>query len=181
MKQVKEVPITSEEAFDHFAQLYLRYIQIMRKLEDCYDQIVHPQKRRDVKVALDIVMARICQIKAELYKFGADGRRIDYVNLDKLLPTVNLSPHEAEIIVPRCVYFCVSVTMAMACDRQHWSSTAFCLELASVPLLSVSVSVSVSVSSSVSVCLSLCKSQLINCFSRSSALLRTDISENEIW
>lgn len=39
------------EAFQHFACLYIKYIQIYRRLEMCYDAIVHPQKRIDVKVA----------------------------------------------------------------------------------------------------------------------------------
>jgi hypothetical protein len=53
--QPEPKPITQEEAFQHFAYLYVRYIQVFRKLEDCYDQCVHPQKRRDIKLSLDTV------------------------------------------------------------------------------------------------------------------------------
>lgn len=38
------------EAFQHFACLYIKYIQIYKRLEMCYDAMVHPQKRIDVKV-----------------------------------------------------------------------------------------------------------------------------------
>lgn len=38
------------EAFQHFACLYIKYLQIFKKLEMCYDAMVHPQKRTDVKV-----------------------------------------------------------------------------------------------------------------------------------
>ena len=31
-----------EEKFSHYAVLYIKYIEIYRKLEECYDQIVHP-------------------------------------------------------------------------------------------------------------------------------------------
>lgn len=46
---MQDKEISYEFAFQHFACLYIRYLQIFRKLEDCYDQIVHPQKRRDIK------------------------------------------------------------------------------------------------------------------------------------
>jgi hypothetical protein len=31
-----------DEVFQHLACLYIKYIDIHRKLEECYDQIVHP-------------------------------------------------------------------------------------------------------------------------------------------
>ena len=31
-----------EERFSHFAVLYIKYIEIYRRLEECYDQMVHP-------------------------------------------------------------------------------------------------------------------------------------------
>ena len=52
--------ITTEEAYVHFAVLYIKYIQVLRKLTDCYDQIVHPQKRIDIRNALDTVCPLNC-------------------------------------------------------------------------------------------------------------------------
>lgn len=40
-------------AFQLLATMYIKYIQIFRKLENCYDQIVHPQKRRVLRHMLD--------------------------------------------------------------------------------------------------------------------------------
>ncbi len=37
-------------SFQHFAVLYVKYINIYRKLEDTYDQIINPQKRAFIKV-----------------------------------------------------------------------------------------------------------------------------------
>lgn len=31
-----------DEVFQYFASLYIKYIQIYKKLEECYDQMVHP-------------------------------------------------------------------------------------------------------------------------------------------
>ena len=40
-------------AFQLLATMYIKYIQIFRRLENCYDQIVHPQKRRVLRHVLD--------------------------------------------------------------------------------------------------------------------------------
>ncbi|CAH8546120.1 unnamed protein product [Heterobilharzia americana] len=40
-------------AFQTLATFYIKYIQIFRNLERCYDQVVHPQKRRLLRILLD--------------------------------------------------------------------------------------------------------------------------------
>ena len=45
-------------AFHKVATMYIKYIQIFRKLEECYDQVVHPQKRRPIRHILDGTMGR---------------------------------------------------------------------------------------------------------------------------
>ena len=58
------VPKDKDSAFQHLAVLYIRYIGIFRKLEECYDQTIHPQKRRLLKRVLEAVMARLIEVKA---------------------------------------------------------------------------------------------------------------------
>ena len=112
-----EQKIERNDAWLHFACLYVRYIQIFRELEDCYDQIVHPQKRADLKIVLDVVMARLCQVKQELYRFTPEGNvylkksdkeqwciarsQGDYLILDELILDLKLSPDKLEIPIPR--------------------------------------------------------------------------------
>lgn len=36
---------TDYEWFYYYSHLYIRYIDIYKRLEDCYDQMSHPQKR----------------------------------------------------------------------------------------------------------------------------------------
>ena len=48
-KPVIDNPWTEPEVFEHLGKLYVKYIHIYKKLEECYDQIVHPQKRKDIK------------------------------------------------------------------------------------------------------------------------------------
>ena len=100
-KPLPEKSITWDDAFQHFACLYLRYLSIYRKLEDCYDQMIHPQKRQDLKFILEVVMARITQVKAQCVKFGPDGRATDYLNLENYLLDLKLGPEALEIPIPR--------------------------------------------------------------------------------
>ena len=38
--------------------MYIQYISTFHKLEECYDQVVHPQKRRLIRHVLDGTMGR---------------------------------------------------------------------------------------------------------------------------
>ena len=51
------------EWFQFYGTLYIKYIEIYRKLEDCYDQLTHPQKRQLLKEMLTNTMIRMCEIK----------------------------------------------------------------------------------------------------------------------
>ena len=51
--------MSPQKAFDHFASLYIKYLQNFKKLEACYDGMVHPQKRILIKEILVTVMTRI--------------------------------------------------------------------------------------------------------------------------
>ena len=52
-------PTSIAQAFQHFACLYIKYLQIFRKLERCYDGMVHPQKRLAVLKVLELVMQSV--------------------------------------------------------------------------------------------------------------------------
>ena len=52
--------------FQYHASLYIKYVDIARKLEECYDQIVQPQKRQFIKKTLECTLSRICDIKKTL-------------------------------------------------------------------------------------------------------------------
>ena len=51
------------EWFGFYANLYIKYISCYKKLEDTYDQMLHPQKKKLVKQMLENVMVRLCEIK----------------------------------------------------------------------------------------------------------------------
>ena len=111
----QKVQVTPLEAFQHFACLYIKYMQIFRKLEECYHGMVHPQKRIDVKLVLQRVMAHVVQLKLQLVKWnppnpdlippGAKAASFpfpwEYVNLDDILVDLKLPPETLEVPVPR--------------------------------------------------------------------------------
>ena len=82
------------------ACLYIKYIDIYRKLEECYDQMVHPQKRIFIKIALECSIVRICEMKKDLVLFNPRPGSI-YVHLDQLLFDLKYDPSIIEIPVPR--------------------------------------------------------------------------------
>jgi len=48
---------------NHYTAQYARYLIIYRKLEECYDQILQPQKREDVRQVLEATIGRMLEIK----------------------------------------------------------------------------------------------------------------------
>jgi hypothetical protein len=82
------------------ACLYIKYIDIYRKLENCYDQIVHPQKRIFIKRVLESTICRICEMKKDLCLFNPRPKSL-YVHLDQLLFDLKYDPSIIEIPVPR--------------------------------------------------------------------------------
>lgn len=53
---------SQDKLFAHFAKMYIRYIEIFRKLEECYDQMLHPQKRQLIKRILETTIIRVCEL-----------------------------------------------------------------------------------------------------------------------
>ena len=74
-------PWKNEEFFTHYGHLYIKYISVYHKLEECYDQMVHPQKRSAIKPVLESTIARICEVKKLLVSLNPRGNSI-YVHLD---------------------------------------------------------------------------------------------------
>lgn len=90
----------TDEVFQHLASLYVKYIEIYRKLEECYDQMVHPQKRIFIKRILESTICRICEVKKDLVLFNPRPASM-YVHLDQLLFDLKYDPSIIEIPVPR--------------------------------------------------------------------------------
>jgi len=86
--------------FQHYAVLYIRYLDILKRLDECYDQIVQPQKRRMLKTVLESTIARVCELKDTLILLNPRPASI-YVNLDDLLMDLKVDPTSTEVPIPR--------------------------------------------------------------------------------
>ena len=105
--------MTINQAFKHCARLYIKYMQIFRKLESCYDNILQPQKRIHVKKVLELVIRRVIELKADLVKWNPPNAYVrmpvgseeafpwEYIHLEDMLIDLKLSPTSLEVPVPK--------------------------------------------------------------------------------
>jgi hypothetical protein len=66
-----------DQVISHFSYLYIRYVLLYTSLEDCMDQHVHAQKRKDIQAAVESVMvapSAMFRIAANALRFL---RRVD--------------------------------------------------------------------------------------------------------
>lgn len=75
-------------AFQLLATMYIKYVQVFRRLEQCYDQVVHPQKRRVLRHLLDGVMGRVLEIKGEMVNLELS----EFHYFDDILSDLKLTP-----------------------------------------------------------------------------------------
>lgn len=79
------------------SHLYMNYVQIVNKLDECYDQIVHPQKREVIGRLLDTSLGRLLEIKRDIVKVELD----DYVFFDNVLMELKMTHEDVEVRVPK--------------------------------------------------------------------------------
>ncbi|KAF6780511.1 hypothetical protein AHF37_00021 [Paragonimus kellicotti] len=100
-------------AFQFLASFYIKYLQVFRNIERCYDQFVHPQKRRLLKQLLELVMGRFLEIKHEMMQLELS----DYHYFDDVLVDLKLTPNDVEIPIPK--YFIYDNFRTLK-DREHF-------------------------------------------------------------
>ena len=93
-----EDPSLAPQDFTEWACVYIKYLQIFRKLEHAYDQMVHPQKLVDMKKSLEACMGRMLEVRHWLVKLN---RGLDLMNIDDILVDLKLTPYELELPVPK--------------------------------------------------------------------------------
>ena len=101
--------------FAHYACLYIKYLQMLGKLDTCYDCMIHPQKRIAVKKVLELVIVRLVELKHVLVKCNPPHHLLkmndsgghekafpwEYVHLDEVLVDLKLSPDILEVPIPK--------------------------------------------------------------------------------
>jgi len=77
--------------------LYVKYSLICNKLEQCYEQVIQPQKRLLIKRTLNASLGRVLELKHELVNIDLS----EYNYYDDVLIECGVTPQEAELRVPR--------------------------------------------------------------------------------
>ncbi|EEB19297.1 conserved hypothetical protein [Pediculus humanus corporis] len=86
-----------EEALQAVSELYVKYIVIVKKLDQCYDQMLQPQKRLIIRKVLDATIGRVLEMKQELVNLDMS----EFSYFDGILTEMNLLPQDVEIGVPK--------------------------------------------------------------------------------
>ena len=93
-----------KQFLNFYVGIYVKYIYLMKKIEDSYDQIIHVQIRAMVKNFLQNILCRLVKVKGEIIYFNnpiLEFKPCHYVFLDEYLIDLKLEPDDLEIAIPR--------------------------------------------------------------------------------
>lgn len=88
-------------AFQFLATMFVKYVQVLCKIERCYDQIVHPQKRRVLRHVLDGTIGRVLELKNEMVNLEFS----EFHYYDDILSDYKLTPSDIELPIPKYFLF----------------------------------------------------------------------------
>ena len=92
-----------KQFLNFYVGIYVKYIYLMRKIEDSYDQIIHVQIREMVKKFLQNILCRLVKVKGEIIYFNnpiLEFKPCRYVFLDEYLIDLKLEPDDLDIAIP---------------------------------------------------------------------------------
>lgn len=90
-----------KKMFNILADVYQRYLVLYKKLDETYDQMVHPQKRLLVRKLLDTVIARLLEIRKSLVA----AEESEYFYFDELTYIQRVPPEDMDFPIPKYYYF----------------------------------------------------------------------------
>lgn len=65
--------VNKEEAFEYYSELYFEYVSLSHVANDCYEALIHPQKREDIKNLLILILCRIIDLRHCLVHWNTGG------------------------------------------------------------------------------------------------------------
>ncbi|CAL1537614.1 unnamed protein product [Lymnaea stagnalis] len=86
-----------EKAFQFCVVRYVRYIMIAKRLDECYQFMVHPQKRQLVRTCISGIITRILELKELMVEI--EEREFHF--FDDVLQDLQLTPDQVEMNIPR--------------------------------------------------------------------------------
>jgi len=105
--------ISINDAFSHFAKLYIQYTLLLNNFNTCYTTLVQPQKRIDIKKTLQLIICRIINLRFLLVKWHPPNSDVivknsgiqtsfpwEYVDITKELQELSVSPSQLITCTP---------------------------------------------------------------------------------
>lgn len=92
LKPIKDRPLASHLC----GGLYARYCTIVKKIDDCLDQLCQVQRRFSIRKLMDATTVRLNELKEELCKIDLS----EYHYIDGALIELKLIPYDVEVIHP---------------------------------------------------------------------------------
>jgi SpoVK/Ycf46/Vps4 family AAA+-type ATPase len=80
--------------------LYIEYLQLVRSLEECYDQVCHPQKRPNIFAALEASTGRMLELKSKVVCLHNNN---DFFPIADSLKALGFTPDALGLAIPRCL------------------------------------------------------------------------------
>lgn len=96
-------PICKDQ-INFFFPIYIKYIDVLKRMEDSYDHTTHPQIRKVMKKFLGNILCRIVQLKLELIYYHyplAQLSKMHYILFDDYLIDMKLEPDAMNLTIPR--------------------------------------------------------------------------------
>lgn len=84
--------------------IYFKYIEILKNIEDSYDQTINPQLRKYIKKFLENILCRIVQIKKDIIFYNnpiVQCKGVPYVFLDDYLIDYKKEPRDLNLPIPQ--------------------------------------------------------------------------------
>jgi hypothetical protein len=94
----------AQSMINFFIPIYVKYIDVLKRMEDSYDQTTHPQIRKVMKKFLENLMCRIVQLKQDLIYYHYPFPNIykfHYFFINDYLFDLKLTPDAFDIVIPR--------------------------------------------------------------------------------
>lgn len=96
--QLEPIQADRREQRSLLATLYVKYIMVANRLNECVDQMVQPQKRILVRKLLEATLGRILELKADLVEADIN----EYTHVGDVIESLKITPLDTELNVPAC-------------------------------------------------------------------------------
>ena len=105
--------ISINDAFSHFAKLYIQYTLLLNNFNASFSSLVQPQKRIDIKTTLELIICRIINLRFLLVKWHPPNSDVvvknggiqpsfpwEYLDISKELQELSVSPSQLITCTP---------------------------------------------------------------------------------